>query len=131
MIQQIRKKNFDRCTHCLCLFPCYHLPVAVRLEDISLNQTKQTTLCVRPPHTCDLSGSNSCRRMPVCRSRHKCRRQTPAQQGSRDWTELTNGRARPNAKTSMRARPNELDLGTRLFDLRFTSSARLGSPVVI
>ena len=49
------------------LCPSYYFPAAVCLEDISLNEPKQTTLCRRHTQT-RLSLWKTCRWMPVSRS---------------------------------------------------------------
>ena len=82
--------------------PSYYFPAAVCLEDISLNEPKQTTLCRRHTHT-RLSPSNNCCRMPrfaLAGARHK------------HWPISAQATCKPH-------------LGTQSFDLRCTSSARL------
>ena len=62
----VNRSSIDVLTvYALC--PSYYFPVAVCLEDISLNEPKQTTLCRRHTHTRP-SLSKTCRRMPVSRS---------------------------------------------------------------
>ena len=62
----VNRSSIDVLTiYALC--PSYYFPAAVCLEDISLNEPKQTTLCRRHTHT-RLSLSKTCRWMPVSRS---------------------------------------------------------------
>ena len=59
----VNRSSIDVLTvYALC--PFYYFPAAVCLEEISLNEPKQTTLCRRHTHT-RLSSSNSSSGMPV------------------------------------------------------------------